>query len=82
VRPDLRQPTLGGVGEPVEDRARDRELENAVPEELEALVRGGAILGPGRVGEDLLETVRRQLGDQPAELGRPVLVASPSPGAR
>jgi hypothetical protein len=38
VRADLRQPSLGEVGEPRVDLVRDRELENAVAEELEPLV--------------------------------------------
>jgi hypothetical protein len=38
VRADLRQPPLGEVGEPRVDLVRDRELEDAVAEELEPLV--------------------------------------------
>jgi hypothetical protein len=68
VRPDLREPPLGRLAEPVVHRARDRELEDAVPEELEPLVRSGPVARPGRVGVDLLETLRRELGDQRAEL--------------
>jgi hypothetical protein len=78
----LREPPLRGILEAVEDGACDRELENAVPEELEPLVRLGAVARPGRVGENLLESSVRKPGDQAAELSRPVLVASLSPGAR
>src|SRR5581483_5981785 len=41
VRADLREPSLGEVWMPRVERVRDRELEHAVAEELEALVRGG-----------------------------------------
>ena len=68
--PDLREPAFGCILEAVEDCARDRELENAVAEELEPLVRVRAIVRPGGVLEDLLEPGRRELGDQPAELFR------------
>lgn len=82
VRPDLGEPSLGRVSEAIEDRARDRELENAVAEELEPLVGGGAVVRPRRVRKDLLEPVRRQLGDQPAELGRSVFRVLITPGER
>jgi hypothetical protein len=67
---DLRQPALGRILEAVEDRSCDRELEDAVAEELQALVRVDAGVRPGGVREDLLEPLRRELGDQPAELFR------------
>jgi hypothetical protein len=70
MRSDLREPALGGVLEAVEDRACDCKLEDAVAEELEALVRVDASVGPGGVLEDLLEPGGRKLGDQPAELVR------------
>jgi hypothetical protein len=38
VRADLRQPPFGEIGEPRVDLVRDRELEDAVAEELEPLV--------------------------------------------
>ena len=69
---NLREPSLGRVTEAVVDRARDRELEDAVAEEFEALVRGGPLVRPGRVREDLIEALRRQLLDQPAELFRSI----------
>ena len=79
VRANLREPSLGCVAEAVEDGARDRQLENAVAEELEPLVRLGTVLRPGRVLEDLLEPCRGQLGDQAAELVRAVPIMA---GAR
>lgn len=65
---DLRQAALRGVAETLEDGMRDRELEDTVPEKLEALVRLGSVVGPGRVREDLVESGLRKLGDQAAEL--------------
>ncbi len=84
MRADLREAPFGGVLEPIEDRARDRELEDAVSEELEALVGLGAYLGPRRVGENLLEPLGRELADQPTELGRAgsVLRSRTTPGVR
>ena len=82
VRADLREPTLGGRREAIEHRARDRELEDAVAQELQPLVRLRAVLGPRRVREDLLQATSRQPLDQPAELGRPGLRRRVSPGAR
>jgi hypothetical protein len=38
VRPDLGQPPFGRVREAVVELLRDRELEDAVPEELQPLV--------------------------------------------
>jgi hypothetical protein len=81
VRADLRQAPLRGLGEPVEDRSRDRQLENAVAEELEPLVRLGAFLCPRSVGEDLGPPSSGEPVDQAAELIGPGLV-SLSPGAR
>jgi len=83
VRADLRETALGSRAEAIEHRASDRELENAVAEELEALVRLGAILGPRRMREDLLEPVGRQLCDQASELVEPGAVTDDlSPGER
>jgi hypothetical protein len=70
VRADLGQPPFGGSGEAVEDRARDRELEDAVAQELETFVRVGPVLDPRGVREDLLEPLGRELRDQAAELVR------------
>jgi hypothetical protein len=84
VRPDLGEPSFRGIGEAVEDRTRDRQLEDAVAEELEALVGEGAVVRPRRVREDLLEAGVRQLRNQAAELpraaGRPF--GAPTPGVR
>jgi hypothetical protein len=80
VRADLREPPLRGVPEAVENRPGDRELEDAVAQELEPLVGGRSVVGPRGVGEDLLQPVLGQLGDQAAELGRAAAVATP--GAR
>ena len=71
VRADLRQPPFGGSGEAVEDRARDRELEDAVAQELETFVRVGAVLDPRGVREHLLEPLGGELRDQAAELVGP-----------
>src|SRR5581483_6804752 len=51
VRADLRQPPLRELGEAVVQVARDGELEDAVAEELEPLVRGRPVRRPGRVRE-------------------------------
>jgi hypothetical protein len=75
VRPNLRQTTLGSGAEAVEDGTRDRELEDAVAEELEPLVGLRAVVDPRRVREDLLEALRRELRDQATELGRPAYAA-------
>jgi hypothetical protein len=50
------------------ERMRDRELENAVAEELEPLVRGAALPRPRGVGEDGLRQLRRERVDQPCEV--------------
>jgi hypothetical protein len=82
VGPDLGETPLRGGTETVEDSACDRELEDAVAEELEALVRCRAIVRPRRMSEDVLEPVGRELVDQAAELGRPGVGLYLSPGAR
>jgi hypothetical protein len=51
------------------ERMRDRELEDAVAEELESLVRGAALARPRRVGEDGLRQLRRERLDQVREIG-------------
>jgi hypothetical protein len=48
---------------------RDRELEHAVAEELEPLVRLAAFARPRRVGEDVLRQLRRERVDQLREFG-------------
>jgi len=82
VCPDLGETPLRGRAETIEDSARDRELEDAVAEELEALVRCRAVVGPRGMREYLLEPVGRQLVDQAAELGRPGVGLYLSPDAR
>jgi hypothetical protein len=47
---------------------RDRELEDAVAEELEPLVRGAAIARPRRVREDGLRQLGRERVDQLREV--------------
>ena len=69
VRPDLRQLPLREVGVPLVELPRNRQLENAVAQELEALVGGRTIRRPGRVREDVLEPLRRELEDQSVEAG-------------
>jgi hypothetical protein len=46
----------------------DRELEDAVAEELEPLVRGGTVGRPRRMGEYRLGELRRELVDQMREV--------------
>jgi hypothetical protein len=47
----------------------DRELEHAVAEELEPLVRLATFARPRRVGEDVLRQLRRERVDQLREVG-------------
>jgi hypothetical protein len=51
------------------ERMRDCQLEDAVAEELEPLVRVGALARPRRVREDGLSQVRRERVDQLREVG-------------
>jgi len=81
VRPNLGEPAFRSVWKAIEHRPRDRELEHAVTEELEPLVRLRAILRPRRVRENLPEQSGRKLVDQAAELVRPGLLGA-SLGAR
>ena len=67
VGPDLREPTFGRVGEAVVERLRDRQLEDGVAEELEALVRGRAVRRPRRMGEDVVATLGGKGFDQARE---------------
>jgi len=52
----------------VVQRMRDGELEDAVAEELEPLVRGTALACPRRVREDGLRQLRRERVDQLCEV--------------
>jgi len=81
VRADLGQPPFRGIAEAVEDRPCDRELEDAVAEKLEPLVRLRAVFCPRRVGEDVVAPSLGELVDQAAELVRAGLETL-SPGAR
>jgi hypothetical protein len=49
------------------ERVRDGELEDAVAEKLEPLVRGTALARPRGVGEDGLRQLRRERVDQLGE---------------
>jgi hypothetical protein len=51
-----------------EERVRDGELEDAVAEELEPLVRGATVARPRRVREDGLRQLRRERVDQLREV--------------
>src|SRR5579862_6462159 len=66
--PRLGQPPFGEVGMPLVERVRDRELEDAVAEEFEPLVRRDALARPRGVREDDLRHVRRQSVDQLREI--------------
>jgi hypothetical protein len=76
VRADLREPALGELRVAEIQLAGDRELEDAVAEELEPLVRRGAIGRPGRVGEDVLEPLLRERLDQALEWRWPLAVST------
>ena len=52
VRADLREPPLGEVRVPRVERVRNRQLEDAVAEELEPLVRGATVARPRCMGEN------------------------------
>jgi hypothetical protein len=69
VGADLREPALREVRVALVERARRGQLEDAVAEELEPLVRGRPVGRPGGVREDVVPPLRRQLLDQPAEFG-------------
>ena len=64
VRADLRQPALRQVRIAVVERPRNGELEDAVAEELEPLVRGRALGRPRRMGERIVDQLRREPFDQ------------------
>jgi hypothetical protein len=60
----------------VVERVRYSELEDAVAEELEPLVRGAALARPRRVREDGLRQLRRERVDQPCEDEAPLSAAT------
>jgi hypothetical protein len=51
------------------ERMRDGQLENAVSEELEPLIRGATLARPRRVREDGLRQLRRERVDQLRKVG-------------
>jgi hypothetical protein len=51
------------------ERVRNRQLEDAVAEELEPLVRGTSLARPRRVRENGLRQLRRERVDQLREVG-------------
>jgi len=69
MRPHLRELPLGEVGMAHVQGVRDRELEHAVAEELEPLVRGATFARPRGVGEHGPRQLRRELFDQLREVG-------------
>ena len=71
VGADLRKTPFRGCAEPIEHGPCDRELENAVAQELQTLVRRRPVVRPGGVREDLLQFVGGELRDQAAELVHP-----------
>jgi hypothetical protein len=70
VRADLREPPFGEPGVAVVELVRDRELEDAVAEELEPLVRLDPVAGPRRMRERNCRPFGRQRVDQRRERGR------------
>ena len=69
VGADLRHPPLRELRVALVERPRHRQLEHAVAEELEPLVRGRPVGRPRRVGEDVIEALLGERLDQPLELG-------------
>jgi hypothetical protein len=69
MRTDLRQLPLFEVRILRVELASDGEPEDAVPEEFEALIGQRPIRRPGRVREDLLQALGRELGDQALKAG-------------
>ncbi len=68
VRPHLREPALGEVREALVELLGDGQVEHRVTEELEPLVRVGAVLDEGRVRERALAQPAGQALDQREEL--------------
>ena len=67
MRPNLRQLTFRVVREALVELAGDRELEDAVAQELEPFVRRPTVGRPRRVREDVLQPLRRERLDQALE---------------
>jgi hypothetical protein len=70
MRENLRHPAFGEVRIAVEEIAGDCEIQDAVAEELESLVGGGAVGRPVRMREDTLEPLPGERLDQVPELVR------------
>jgi len=64
MRPDLRELSFSEVRKTLEQLARDGELEDAVAQKLEPFVRRPAVGRPGRVRENVLQALGREVGDQ------------------
>jgi hypothetical protein len=69
VRAHLGELPLGEVRMAHVERMRDRELEDAVAQELEPLVRGATVARPRRVSENRLRQLGREPVDQLREVG-------------
>ena len=69
MRPDLRELAFAEIGVPLVELPRNRELEDAVPEELEPLVGRRAVRRPRRMREDVLQALGREFEDQRVEAG-------------
>jgi hypothetical protein len=67
VRADLGQLALREVRIPLVQLSGYGQLEHAVADELESLVRRGAVRRPGGVREDVLQALARKLVDQTFE---------------
>jgi hypothetical protein len=69
VRAHLGELPLGEVRMARVQRVGDRELEDAVAQKLEPLVRGATVARPRRMCEDGLRQLRRERVDQLREVG-------------
>jgi hypothetical protein len=69
VRANLRELPLGEVRMAHVERMSHCELEHAVPEELEPLVRRATFARPRGMGEDGIRQLRWERGDQLREVG-------------
>ena len=76
VRAQPSQLPLREVRVLLEQRPRDRKLEDAVPQELQPLVGLAPLRRPGGMREDLREPLRRELVDQPLELAAVVVTGA------
>jgi hypothetical protein len=67
LRPELGQPSRAELGEARIDVRRDREAQDAVPQEREPLVRLGPLVDPRRVREGLVREFVGQLIEEGSE---------------